>query len=384
MLEGAEGARILFAVANGDAARARELISSAASITDEDRTGLLGAVDAGLAPAASARALGDAARGLEGAERFVNECYRVAFYAGDEWQAYGENPLYSYFAANRSGAVLDKWVHYFPIYHRHLERFRGRAARILEIGVYRAGGLQMWQHYFGPDATIVGADVDLAARRAAGDAFVVEIGDQENPDFLRYLSEKHGPFDVVIDDGGHTMRQQIVTAETLFPLLADDGVLLIEDTHTSYWSPYGGGRDVQDSFLAWARDRVDDLHSFHDTSIDSASPWATGLGAVHFHDSIVVLDRERRFAPFRELSGGSSFVFADALSESIAAELAATRSDAIEARRELEAVRQETSRALEVADRERRAYVERLDAIERSRSWRLTSPLRAARDLLRR
>ena len=45
----------------------------------------------------------------------------------------------------------------------------------------------------------------------------------------------------MIDDGGHTMEQQIVSIETLFPLLADGGVYLVEDTHTSYWDSHGGG-----------------------------------------------------------------------------------------------------------------------------------------------
>jgi hypothetical protein len=387
MLDGAEGAGVLFAVANGDLVRARELVTQAGSVPDTLRKALLDVLDEGCGPTQTARALGDAARGNEGTERFVNECYRVAFYTGDAWRQFGQNPLYAYFAANRSGALLDKWVHYFPIYHRHLERFRGRAVRVLEIGVYRAGGLNMWQDYFGADATIVGVDVDPAAQRAAGDAFVVELGDQEDPEFLRHISEKHGPFDVVIDDGGHSMRQQIVTSETLFPLLAEDGVLLVEDTHTSYWSTYGGGRSASGSFLRWAQGHIDDLHSFHDTSVDSTSAWATGLGAVHFYDSIVVFDRERRFAPFRELSGGSSFVFEDALSESIAAELSATRSDAAKMRLDLDAAYREVDRAheaLDVADRERRAYAEAVRIVQGSLSWRLTAPLRVVRRLTRR
>ena len=93
----------------------------------------------------------------------------------------------------------------------------------------------MWQRYFGPDAVIVGVDIDDAAVRADQGRFVVELGDQADPEFLRGLHETYGPFDVVIDDGGHTMQQQIVTAETLFPLIKDDGLLIVEDTHTSYW-----------------------------------------------------------------------------------------------------------------------------------------------------
>ena len=35
-----------------------------------------------------------------------------------------ENPLEQYFRANQ-GRLIHKWMHYFDIYHRHFERFRG-------------------------------------------------------------------------------------------------------------------------------------------------------------------------------------------------------------------------------------------------------------------
>ena len=155
------------------------------------------------------------------------------------------SPIY---AANKGGSPLDKWVHYFPIYDRHLATYRGSAIRVLEIGVYRGGGLAMLGHYLGPAAQIVGIDIDELARTGAG-RHVVEIGDQEDPAFLSSVAERHGPFDIVIDDGGHTMRQQIRSVETLFPLLAEGGVYIVEDCHTSYWAPLCGsvrpGGDVR-------------------------------------------------------------------------------------------------------------------------------------------
>ena len=45
-----------------------------------------------------------------------------------------ENPLEKYFRAN-TGRLIHKWVHYFDIYHRHFERFRGRQVVIVEFGV---------------------------------------------------------------------------------------------------------------------------------------------------------------------------------------------------------------------------------------------------------
>ena len=36
------------------------------------------------------------------------------------------NPLEDYFRNNKRRRI-HKWMHYFEIYHRHFERFRGRS-----------------------------------------------------------------------------------------------------------------------------------------------------------------------------------------------------------------------------------------------------------------
>ncbi|GEL97651.1 class I SAM-dependent methyltransferase [Cellulomonas terrae] len=341
MLDRTTIARVLYSVSRSDPAHALQILGETDGIPESQRARLTEVLESGESSVETARLLGDALAD-EGAEKdIINECYRAAFYLGDRWAELAENPLYSYFLANRAGGVLHKWPHYFPIYHRHLERYRGRPVRVLEIGVYRGGGLTMWQRYFGKDAVIVGADIDEAAVRAVDGRFVVELGDQADPAFLRRLHDTYGPFDVVIDDGGHTMQQQIVTAETLFPLIAEDGLLIVEDTHTSYWPAFGGGLDEPGSFVAWARARTDDLNSQHHRDLDRSSVWARQLGGVHFYDSVVVFDREPRFRAFDEVAGGSSYILADQVSERFAVESSAERE---RVREELAAVREQRAR----------------------------------------
>jgi hypothetical protein len=43
----------------------------------------------------------------------------------------------------------------------------------------------------------------------------IEIGDQADPMFLLDVAAKHGPFDVIVDDGGHKMHHQKVSFNTL-------------------------------------------------------------------------------------------------------------------------------------------------------------------------
>jgi len=68
-----------------------------------------------------------------------------------------DNPLEKYFRDNR---LIHKWMHYFDVYHRHFERFRGQPIVLVEFGVSQGGSLQMWRDYFGDQATIYGVDID--------------------------------------------------------------------------------------------------------------------------------------------------------------------------------------------------------------------------------
>lgn len=190
---------------------------------------------------------------------------------------------------------LTKWLHYFDAYQRELGHLQGRDISFLEIGVYRGGSIPMWAGYFGPDARLVFADIDPACTAHAEPGTVVEIGDQADPVFLKELAEKHGPFDVIIDDGGHHVHQQTTSFEHLWPYLNDRGRYLVEDTHTSYWPGFGGGYREDKSFIEYSKRLIDRMHSWY-TDQDDIFPFdemARQIGGIRFHDSIVVIEKHR-------------------------------------------------------------------------------------------
>jgi cephalosporin hydroxylase len=321
---------VLHAIATGLVERGAEIIAASDEIDDEEREVLGHALVAGGDSSVQARRLGDALRSIGAERHLINECYRVAFYTGEDWKALSSNPLYAFFTANRAGYPLDKWVHYFPIYQRHLEQYRGLPVRVLEIGVYRGGGLELLRHFLGPEARLVGIDIDESARLATGARHPVEIGDQADPDFLRLVSERHGPFDVVIDDGGHTMNQQIASVEALFPLLSERGTYLVEDCHTSYWQAYADQGPDGQTFIEWVKDRIDDLNAYHHSQAEELRfPWQTNVDGLHVYDSVVVLTKGRHVAPFSELSGTKEFVDFDRDTGALHLELLATRDVAL-------------------------------------------------------
>ena len=144
------------------------------------------------------------------------------------------NPLEEYFDALTVGPGIHKWRHYFDIYDRHLDRFRGKPVHIVEIGVFGGGCLQMWREYFGSDTYIYGVDVDPGCRALESENVEIVIGDQSDPQFWRSFLERCPHIDVVIDDGGHEANQQAVTLECLLPRIAPGGVYVCEDIHGAF------------------------------------------------------------------------------------------------------------------------------------------------------
>jgi hypothetical protein len=212
--------------------------------------------------------------------------------------SYEENPLLQYFVAN-SGSSIQKWVDYFEIYHRSFSRFRGKDITFLEIGVQNGGSLQMWRSYFGPNAKIIGVDVDPNCKNLENEGFEIYIGDQADPNFWNSFCKINPSIDVVLDDGGHTMTQQIVTFNSLFPALNDRGCYLCEDTHTSYFPTHGGGLKREGTFLEYVKSLMDEMHAWYHEPLSNLNAVyiANYLYSLCVYESVVVMEKRRKNPP---------------------------------------------------------------------------------------
>ena len=163
----------------------------------------------------------------------------------------------------------DKLDHgYIPLYAAHLEPWRAKPLRLLEIGVggytrTTTGGasLRMWADYFA-DAQIVGLDVQEKDLDLPACVTIVQ-GSQADPEVLDRLHAEHGPFDVVIDDGSHVNDHRNTTFAHLFPRLPIGGVYVLEDLHTSYLRHFGGkARDLNSpaTTTGLLKQLIDGLH----------------------------------------------------------------------------------------------------------------------------
>lgn len=181
---------------------------------------------------------------------------------------------------------------------------------MIEFGVQHGGSLQMWRDYFGPRCRVTGVDIDPRCAALTGPGITVVTGDQEDRAFLRSLTAKGGRPDIVIDDGGHTMGQQIATLEEMWPQLRDGGTYLAEDLHTSYQAAYGGGYQRPGTFIEYVKSGlIDAVNAWHSESPGLAvDGWTRSLAGIHVYDSIVVLDKARVGHPAPpQVAGHTSF-----------------------------------------------------------------------------
>lgn len=195
--------------------------------------------------------------------------------------------------------TLFKMDHYLDVYDGLMGPWMGKPVRFLEIGVYKGGSLRMWRDFFSPKATLTFLDIDPACKALEIPGTEIRIGDQTDVDFLRRTAADRGQFDIIVDDGGHKMDQQITSFRTLWPLLNDGGIYIVEDVHTSYWPGFGGGLRAPDSFIEFAKDLIDRMHSWY-TEDDAGfplHPMARELASVAFHDSLVVFRKQAKVPP---------------------------------------------------------------------------------------
>ncbi len=113
-------------------------------------------------------------------------------------------------------------------YEEEFEKYKNREVSLLEIGVETGGSLKLWKEYFANSKSIVGLDIsedkiDYRYRNIPGVSFYIcNAYDEEN-------LKNFGDFDIIIDDGPHTLESQLKCIELYLPKLKKDGLFIIED-----------------------------------------------------------------------------------------------------------------------------------------------------------
>jgi hypothetical protein len=158
-------------------------------------------------------------------------------------------------AWRRSPQPSVKITSYFPIYAQLFSHLRGTKCVLIEVGILDGGSLFMWRDWLGDQARIIGVDLNPEATKWRDSGFEIFIGDQGDPAFWKSVLAEIGPFDALIDDGGHQSFQQIVTATEALRAANHACLIVVEDTSSSFMADFES--HGKHSFLQFAKAATD-------------------------------------------------------------------------------------------------------------------------------
>lgn len=218
-----------------------------------------------------------------------------------------KSDLHEYFIENRDRGT-NKILSYFDLYERHFSKFRGKDINILEIGVQNGGDLKMWEYYFTKDnpnvkVNIYGIDINEKAKEVEGGRIKIFIGSQSDRAFLKKVKSEIPKIDILIDDGGHEMEQQIVTFEEFYDHIKDNGIYWCEDICTSYWASHNGGYKKPTSYIEYTKKLIDYLNAYNATISDEleVSDFTNTTYGIHYYENIVVIEKKIRDPRYRNI-----------------------------------------------------------------------------------
>ena len=126
------------------------------------------------------------------------------------------------------------YVKYF--YEIYFDRFKLKPIRLLEIGFRHGASLALWSKYF-QNGFILGvdnlSDISLTAEQSVNQDWVnrpnvkTVYGDAYSDHFAAQID---GLFDIIIDDGPHSLKSQQRALELYLTRLNVGGLFVVEDT----------------------------------------------------------------------------------------------------------------------------------------------------------
>lgn len=175
---------------------------------------------------------------------------------------------------------------YFEVYDNLLKEYIGKDITFVEIGVLDGGSLFMWRDFFGEKARIIGIEINESAKVWEDHGFEIFIGSQSDPRFWKNFYDEVGKVDIILDDGGHTYRQQIVTVECSMQHVNPKGKIIVEDTYTSYEKEYGYPSNY--SFIKYASNLIDGMN-LRTPKIKTKKSVNNQISSISFFESIVAI-----------------------------------------------------------------------------------------------
>lgn len=129
---------------------------------------------------------------------------------------------------------------YLPLYEQLFERLRGKASNVLEVGIQSGGSIKMWRDYFS-NATVYGLDIMPSSNvwSAIANDSRIKLFTSTNAYDVNFFNStflrSNMKFDMMLDDGPHTLDSMKLFIQLYSTLITDDGILVIEDVQSWDW-----------------------------------------------------------------------------------------------------------------------------------------------------
>lgn len=142
---------------------------------------------------------------------------------------------------NKDKTDKDTQHTYLDTYQKLFDPKKESARHILEIGIERGGSIKLWSDFF-TNATIYGVDtmsIDVCWKEIMNKPNIIlhTSTNAYNPEYIiNNFINKGVKFDVLIDDGPHSLESMIIFINLYTQILADDGILIIEDVQHLEWT----------------------------------------------------------------------------------------------------------------------------------------------------
>lgn len=201
----------------------------------------------------------------------------------------------SFEAFKASQQFALKHANYFSIYDHLFSRFKGQSITFVEVGVLEGGSLFMWRNFFGPEARIIGIDINPDCQKWESHGFEIFIGDQADPEFWAEFRAQVGAVDLLLDDGGHSYRQQITTVECISEVVRDGGMIVVEDCHTSYMENFGD----KPTFVDYIKDQIDRLNGRF--GAPEPAEERDQFWSIEVFESVIAIKVQRSLAAMRSI-----------------------------------------------------------------------------------
>ena len=202
------------------------------------------------------------------------------------------NKIFRLFKSSKRYSI--KWSNYFEIYENILKKYVNKKITLVEVGVGDGGSLFMWRNFLGNKANIIGIELNPESKKLKKFGFKIFNGDQSNPNFWKNFYKKIGKIDVLIDDGGHTNLQQITTFMESFPFIRKGGLIIIEDTHTSYMNYKGFKNPSKNSFINFSNVLIENIHRRNPMLKKKMNEFSKKIYSIEYYDSIACININKK------------------------------------------------------------------------------------------